>query len=84
MTENYWIDTGYVYGDYSVPKIAIMKSIYDEEGEIVSVTVIDWIAYKDLGIATDADSADFIDDNWEKVDAWITSTLGFLPQYEVN
>ncbi len=84
MTEKYWIDTGYVRGDYSVPKVAIIKSIYDEEGEIVSVNVIDWITYKELEVSTDADSADFIDENWEKIDSWIKSTLGFLPQYEVN
>ena len=75
----YWIDTNYYYGDYAVPKFAVIRGEFTEEGtkDRDTEVVILWAAYEDADI--NPETADF-----DQLDAFIESKLGFLPEYEIN
>lgn len=75
----YWLNTEYYYGDYSVPKFALIRGERNADGSknMETEEVILWAAYEDVpGAETD--------DNWETIDAYIEDKLGFVPDYEVN
>ena len=48
----YWLDTEFNYGDFSVPKCALIRGERDEDGEKDRCTeeVIAWTAYEDIGV----------------------------------
>lgn len=74
----YWFDTDYTYGDYSVPKFALIRGeLVDGEKDRDTEEVILWSSYEDAGV--DPKSED-----WAGIDAYIESELGFLPDYEIN
>lgn len=74
----YWIDTDYVFGDYTVPKFALIRGkMVDGEKDRDTEEVILWSSYEDAGV--DPHSED-----WYKIDEYIESELGFLPDYEIN
>lgn len=81
----YWLDTNYYYGDYSVPKCALIRGERDEDGEKDRCTeeVIAWTAYEDIGIEVPSEDNQEVS-LWEKIDKWIESELGFVPDYEIN
>lgn len=82
----YWLNTEFLYGDYSVPKCAIVRGRYDRYGEKDRDTeeVMDWTECEDIDITVlsgedfDANDAD------DKINNWIREKLYFLPNYEVN
>lgn len=76
----YWLDTHFYYGDASEAKIALYRGRLNDDGEKDkgSETVVAWTACSDLEIDGD------FDDNQSKIDMWIESVIGFVPDYEVN
>lgn len=82
----YWLNTEYLYGDYSVPKCSIVRGKYDKYGDKDRDTeeVLEWTEYEDIGI-TVLSGEDFDpNDADEKTNNWIREKLYFLPDYEVN
>ena len=82
----YWLNTEYLYGDYSVPKCSIVRGKYDKYGDKDRDTeeVLEWTEYEDIGI-TVLSGEDFDpNDADEKTNSWIREKLYFLPDYEVN
>ena len=80
----YWLDTEFNYGDFSVPKCALIRGERDEDGEKDRNTeeVVAWTTYEDLEIELGEDADE--NDTEEKIDKWIESEIGFVPNYEVN
>ena len=80
----YWLDTEFNYGDFSVPKLAFICGEFDEDGEKdrTSEEVVAWTTCEDLGIELGEDADE--NDTEEKIDKWIESELGFVPDYEIN
>ena len=80
MEKRYWLNTDYVYGDFSEKKWALHEVTNDEDGEEIDDIIL-WKAYDDTpGYPSDGD----IDTGWKAIDTYIESELGFLPEYEVN
>lgn len=73
----YWLDTEYLFGDYSVKKWALMRGEFTEDGEKDRDTeeVLTW------GNIPDTDD---MDEAWNQIDEAIEAKLGFVPDYEVN
>ena len=80
----YWLDTSYYYGDFSIPKLALVRGKYDENGEKdrESEEVILWSAYEDIDGYNELAESGF--DVYPLIDKFINEKLGFLPDYEVN
>lgn len=82
----YWLDTEFNYGDFSVPKCALIRGERDEDGEKDRSTeeVVAWTAYEDIGVVILSGEDYDEDDTEEKIDKWIESELGFIPDFEIN
>ena len=80
----WWMDTDFHYGDFSVPKFALFCMGYDEDGNKDKDTEdrVICAAYEDVPGFNEAD--DFTQAQWDAIDAYIISKLGFLPDYDVN
>ena len=76
--DRYWIETSYVYGDYSVAKWALHK-VTEKDGEETDEIIV-WRVYEDTPGYTEDDT----DAGWKAIDDYITEEIGFLPEYEVN
>lgn len=72
----YWLETDYIYGDFSVEKWALHKK-YGELDEIVL-----WKSYDDTPNYP-ADKED-VDGANKAIDDYIEQELGILPEYDVN
>ena len=86
LEEYYWLDTEFLYGDYSVPKCAVIRGKRDRNGEKDRDTeeVVAWTAYEDIGIEVLSGEDYDANDAEERIDNWIEEELYFLPEYEVN
>lgn len=84
MTYYYWFETEYHYGDYSVPKFALIRGRRGDDGikERDTEEVILWAAYEDVPGYTG--SSDSLETDCEAINAYIEKELGFLPDYEIN
>lgn len=73
----YWLDTEYLFGDYSVKKWALMRGEFTDDGEKDRDTeeVLTW------GTIPETDD---MNEAWNQIDEAIEAKLGFVPDYEVN
>lgn len=79
----YWLDTEFNYGDFSVPKCALIRGeLEDGDKDRNSEEVVAWTTYEDIGIELGEDADE--NDAETKIDKWIESELGFVPDYEIN
>ena len=80
----FWLDTNFYYGDFSVPKLAIIRGEFDGDGEKDRNTeeVLAWTTYEDIGVEIGEDADE--NDTDAKINKWVESELGFLPNYEIN
>ena len=76
----YWLDTMPSWTSQT-GALALVRGEFDEDGEKDRDTedVILEFTEEDVGADKDADFPE-----WEKIDAYIESELGFVPDYEVN
>lgn len=77
----WWLETEYIYGDFSEKKWALHKVAPNEDGEEVDDIIL-WKAYSDTPDYPHSDED--IDGGWAAIDKCIESELGFLPEYDVN
>lgn len=81
----YWIDTDFHYGDFAVPKFALIRGEWGEDGkDRETEEVILWAADEDVEGLTEAQESDDMTLAWELIDKYIEKELGFLPDYEIN
>lgn len=81
----YWLDTDFHYGDFNEPKFALFRidmpdGVKDKETE----QLILWSAYSDLDGYDEAEAAEDYEGACRIIDDYITNSIGFLPDYEVN
>ena len=81
----YWLDNNYYYGDFSVPKFALIRGeLVDGEKDREMEEIILWAAYEDVDGLTEAMEAEDADLSQELIDKYIEQELGFLPEYEIG
>jgi len=82
----YWLDTEFNYGDFNVPKCALIRGERNEDGDKDrnSEEVVAWTTYEDIGVEILSGEDYDGNDTEEKIDKWIESELGFVPEYEIN
>jgi hypothetical protein len=81
----YWLDNNYYYGDFSVPKFALVRGELNEgEKDRETEEVILWAAYESVDGLTEAMANDDADLMLELIDQYIEKELGFLPEYEIG
>lgn len=73
----YWLDTEYLFGDYSVKKWALMRGKFTDDGERDRDTeeVLTW---------GEIPETEDMNEAWNQIDEAIEAKLGFVPDYEVN
>lgn len=81
----YWVDPDFHYGDFSVPKFALIRGEWGDEGkDRETEEVILWAADEDVDGLLEAEEAEDMETGWKLIDKYIEQHLGFLPEYEVG
>ena len=78
----FWLNTDFLFGDYSIPKWAF--HCRDEKTGVDEVIL--WGAYQDLNAYNPEleESEQDGDEIWDEIDQIIESELGYCPLYDVN
>ena len=85
MNKYYWLDNDFKYGDFSVPKFALIRGeLVDGEKDRETEEVILWAAYEDVDGLAEAFADEDEDQMLELIDKYIEQELGFLPEYEIG
>ena len=82
----WWVDTDFCFEDFSVPKFALycMEKNENNHKDRDTEELVFWAAYADVPGYDEAAENDGIQRQWDTIDAYIASKIGFLPEYDIN